>query len=342
MSIAPEGKLISVVMPVFNAGSYLHEAIESILKQTYKNVEFIIVNDGSTDDSEKTISSFSDKRIIVLKNEKNEGIISCLNKAIQIAKGDYIARMDADDIAMPDRLQSQEEKFRKNTKLIVCGTDYYSLNNGKKFLVANFDDSEYQKTILLFSTCFAHPTVMMKNIFREKEIKYNSKFIHAEDYKLWTDLALLGKFENVGRPMLRYRSHPSQVSNAHNEAQLKISAEIRKEYLDKLGFRYNDDQFKIHNIIGDNIFITSKNTLIEIEKWLLELINQNKKIKVLNENSFLFAIQKFWFDSCGFTNLGLYSFFKFRKSEINIGENISISRQAKLLSKCLLRAFRKK
>lgn len=122
---------VSVLMPVYNGAKYLHEAVKSILDQTYADFEFLIVNDGSTDDSEKIILSFKDPRIVIIKNEINIGLINSLNKGLTIAKGKYIARMDADDVAMPQRLELQVKEFNTNPNAIVIGTDYFLLTDTK-------------------------------------------------------------------------------------------------------------------------------------------------------------------------------------------------------------------
>ena len=299
---------ISVVLPVYNAEAYLQEAVTSILQQTYVHFELLLINDGSTDDSEKICLAFNDKRIVYIKNETNLGLITTLNKGITLAKGEYIARMDADDVALPNRFKEQLELFLKHPDALVVSSDYYSLNGRKKTKIFNRNHSDEMKTTLLFATCFCHPTVMIRNEFAKLNIWYDVSGKHVEDYKLWMDLSFHGKFYNVAKPLLLYRSHSQQVSVLHNNTQIKNSNILRENYLNQLGFTFTRDELRTHNSIGNNEFIRSLEQLKAIEKWLLNLIHQNTKLKKFEEKSFITMIYKFWLDSCGNSNLGNKAF----------------------------------
>ena len=267
-------------------------------------------------------------------------MIDSLNKGLKIAKGKYIARMDADDISLVDRLQLQIKKFNDNPNAIVIGSDYYLLRAKKLSRVKNSNNSDYQKAVLFFSPGFCHPTVMMKNIFNEKNIFYDKNYIHAEDYKLWTELASLGEFLNVSEPLLKYRSHDSQISAQNKETQLNISKKIREEFCAKLNFALSKEQFVTLNVIGNNVFITSIELLNEIENCLLHLKDLNKIHKTFNENSFNIFLNKFWFDSCGYTNLGLAAYSAYSRSMLSKVTKVSLDKKSKLLTKCLIRKFK--
>ena len=330
---------ISVLMSAYNASKYLKEAIESILNQTYKNFEFIIINDGSADNTEEIIESFKDERIVYCRNHTNLGLIESLNKGILIAKGNYIVRMDADDLAMPERLQEQIAVFTQNKDAIVVGSDYYLLSDNKLKYVRNQNDSAFLKTTLLFSTCFAHPTVMIKNVFKAQTIFYDKAYLHAEDYKLWTDLAFLGEFYNINKPLLKYREHANQISVQHHQSQLQISEKIRRAYLNKLGIQFTEEQFQTHNIIGNNIIIRSLERLSSIESWLLHLKKQQSSFKKLNTEGFNKALHKFWMDSCGYTNLGFKAYTCYRNSELSHLQKNTPFQMMKLFVKCLFRKY---
>jgi glycosyltransferase involved in cell wall biosynthesis len=333
--------VISVLMSAYNSELYIKQAIESILSQTYQDFEFIIINDGSSDETDSIITSYSDPRIIYINNHQNLGLIASLNKGLKIAKGNYIARMDADDIALPNRFEMQLEVFKKNPDAIVVGSDYFSFSDSKKTYVKSSSDSDYNKAVLFFSPCFCHPSVMMKNIFNELNIYYNNDFKHAEDYQLWTQLAFHGSFLNVTEPLLMYRSHLNQISAINKSTQSEISYKIRKAYLNKLGFKVDDNKLEIINLIGNNVFITSKIVLFQIENCLLDLVEQNKTLNIFNENSFNVFIHKFWIDSCGNSNLGLQAITIYLKSPLSKLLSVEISANFKLFLKCLIRRFRK-
>jgi len=227
--------IISVVMSVYNAEKYLDEAIQSILTQTYKDFEFIIINDGSTDKSLKIIEKYKnqDERILLISRE-NKGLIASLNEGIEKARGEYIARMDADDISLPSRFEEQIE-YMRNENLDICGTSIQLFNENKLYKIWNYPRNNNDiKFILMFMSAFAHPTVIIKrDIFNN--IKYED-YKHAEDYKLWCDIAAYGyRMGNVDKVLLKYRYHDEQVSKKNNIEQRNKTFKISEYYLKKIG-----------------------------------------------------------------------------------------------------------
>ena len=144
--------LVSVVMPLYNAEKYVGEAVESVLSQSYTNFELIIVNDASTDKSVAQVKRIVDRRIVIIENEKNLGIVASRNRGLALAKGKYIAVLDSDDIALPNRLEKQEAFLEANPEYGICGSYYHVINgNGKKILSFKVPvSSSDNKTFLLF------------------------------------------------------------------------------------------------------------------------------------------------------------------------------------------------
>lgn len=204
--------LVSVVMPVYNGSLYLREAIDSILSQTHTNLELIIINDGSTDNSEEIICSYDDSRIRYLINEKNSGICVTLNKGLDIAKGKYIARMDCDDISVPERLQMQIEYMEQNPSIGVLGSDIIVFGEGIKERIFTFEhDKNCCKAGLLFNTCVAHPAVMIRtSLLEEYHFRYNDTYRGLEDFELWYRISKHADLVNLSHPLLYYRKHKSQ------------------------------------------------------------------------------------------------------------------------------------
>lgn len=333
--------VVSVILHVYNAEKYLSDSIQSILNQTYKDFELIIVDDCSTDASMNIVNSFNDNRIKIIKKQTNTGISDSLKLRIQIAKGKYIARMDADDICLPERFDLQVKQFEVNPNAMIVGSDYYLLEGEKNTYIKNINDSDYQKAVLLLTPCFCHPTVMMKNVFKEKQVFYDKEFIHAEDYKLWTDLYAFGEYLKINKPLLKYRHHASQISNQKNELQLSISRRIRENYLEKLKFKLSEKQFDVLNVLGNNTFVTSVDLLKNIENCLLHLELQNSIHNSFNTQSFNRFLFKFWLDSCGNTNLGMNAYRFFFKSKIASYSNLSFADKNIFLLKCLIRKFKR-
>ena len=182
--------MITVLMPVYNGESYLREAIESILNQTFPDYEFLVVNDGSTDSSPEIVKEYAveDARIRLIDNRLEKGIVGALNTGLNEAKGDYVARMDADDISLPHRLAEQVRFMDDHPEVGVCGTWMSTIEDGGSRLWFSFPaDHERIKIGLLFYTPLAHPTVMIRRAYFEKYgLRYEECFEHAEDYELWT------------------------------------------------------------------------------------------------------------------------------------------------------------
>lgn len=209
--------LVSVVMPVYNAGNFLHDSIQSILDQDYKDFEFIIVDDASTDNSWKIIKDFKkkDKRIKCFRFKKNLGVTSAVKFAIAKTKGRFLARMDADDIAHPKRLKQQVEYLLNNPQLVAVGTQCYLIDEknkiiGEKKFPIKFE--EIYSYILKFIP-LQQPTLMINRSKLPKDFQfYNNRFNTAEEIELIFKLFQYGKIENLEKKLHYYRLHQSNSS----------------------------------------------------------------------------------------------------------------------------------
>lgn len=215
-----ESPIISVIMPVYNCEKYVGEAVQSILNQTFTDFELLIVDDCSTDATVSIIKSISDARINLIRKEKNSGYTDSLNYAITIAKGKYIARMDGDDISLPNRFQRQVEYLNAHQDVILCGTGIQIIDSDK--ILKHPVNHEDIKVKLCFSNAIFHPSVMGRTE-AFSEYKYNKEFEPAEDYDLWTRLVFAGKLANIDEVLLDYRVHPNQISNYKNDVQMNAS-----------------------------------------------------------------------------------------------------------------------
>ena len=215
---------VSVVMPAYNAEKYIGEAIDSILDQTFTDFEFIIINDGSTDRTREIVLEYNDPRIVLLENEKNSGIVVSLNKGLNIARGEYIARMDSDDIAVPERLQIQVKYMDRHPKIGVLGSGIKKfgdeINNEKKVFSQN---PKKLKAELLFATCIAHPTVVMrKAVLDAFLIQYEIEYSGAEDFLMWWRLSQKTQIATLPDILLNYRIHKSQITHDKGEKHKRL------------------------------------------------------------------------------------------------------------------------
>lgn len=210
---------ISVILPVYNCEKYIKESVQSVLNQTFVNFELLIIDDCSTDSTVAIIQAFNDSRIQLTRKERNTGLINSLNHAISIARGEYIARMDGDDICLPHRFERQLKFLEQNPNIILCGSAIQIINTDS--ILQNPLVHEEILIKLCFGTPFCHPSVMGKTaIFKEN--LYDIKFKHAEDYDLWTRLAFKGELANLEEVLLFYRVHDEQVSQVHYEYQTTV------------------------------------------------------------------------------------------------------------------------
>ena len=292
--------LVSVVLSVYNGEKYLDEAIESILNQTYEKFEFIIIDDGSTDGSLEIIKSYNDKRIVLISRE-NRGLIASLNEGVQTAKGKYIARMDADDIALENRLEEQVTFMEKKLDIGICGTGVIGFGEEikeKPWLLSKSDKTI--KTELLFSSCFAHPTVMIRReLMVENKLYYDKNFLHAEDFELWTRMAEYTKFANLKLPLLKYRIINNSITreaNRDEENRYGVIKSIFESYLKRLNIQNSEEENRLHFNLSENIRIRdNKLEFSSLESYFSKIIEANNREKVFDNFELKKVLGKKWF-----------------------------------------------
>ncbi len=229
-TITPVELLISVVLPAFNAEKYIAEAVRSILDQTLTNFELIVINDGSTDNTLAILEELRDKdaRVIVISRE-NRGLVESLNEGIDLARGKWIARMDADDIALPHRFERQLE-WLERTGADISGSWVQRFGSSDKRVVRLPQTDDAIKMAMLFCSPFAHPAVIMRTSL-VKRLGYDKRWEKAEDYDLWERAAEAGwKMANVPEVLLSYRVHAEQISTLTANRQQQLTQGIRRRY----------------------------------------------------------------------------------------------------------------
>ena len=218
---------ISIIMPAYNCEAYIKEAIESILNQTFKNFELIVIDDGSTDNTSRIVKSIKDHRIVYIKN-RHRGIVDALNTGLNLARGKYMARMDADDVSYPDRLQKQYDFMEENPDIAVCGTHVVFPDNN----VGNCGYGYWNDPLpcLAQGNILYHPTVMLRSQFMiEKELQYRPK-PHAEDYYLWFEVVKNGgRLYTIPEVLYYYRANKDQVTNKFYDEMWRSTEIIQDE-----------------------------------------------------------------------------------------------------------------
>lgn len=292
---------VSVVMPVYNAMEYVDSAIKSIIDQTYENYELIIIDDGSTDGSKEIIKSFGDNRIVFIENTKNIKLVETLNKGLDMAKGEFIARMDADDIALPQRFEKQVDYLLKNPQVGVLGTAYESFDAIKKkvFYEINHDDIKWRQ---LYECHIAHPTVMMRREVIEKyRFRYSEEFLHAEDYDLWTRISQVSEINNLPQILLKYRLNPLGVSSRFKDIQIANSIKIQKRLFSLMGVEeFTTEEILTFMDLCYRNYGSGFDYLQKIEEILNRLIRGNERTGYFHSEFLIGKVHFLWYHACLF------------------------------------------
>ena len=263
--------MITVLMAVYNGEKFLKEAMESILNQTYKDFEFLIINDGSTDKSVEIIESFNDPRIRLVHNEKNLKLIASLNKGISLARGKYIARMDCDDISMPERFEKEVEFLENHSDYGMVGTCYNIIDaQGKVQRNVSYPSNPDLIKLFLSLTCpLVHGSVMIRAELLKKNLYGSNDFSAVEDYELWTRIAEKSKIYNIPEHLFRYRIYGESFSDSKSQLMHEQTVE-----LSKVLYKKNKREYKriVKEQIFDNKCSSESDEAKEfINKWLIGL-----------------------------------------------------------------------
>ena len=290
---------ISVVMAVYNCENFIKLALESILNQSFTDFEFIIINDGSTDKSLDIINSFTDDRIKVF-NQENHGLAYSLNLGISMAKGKYIARMDADDISLPERFQMQYNYMEKNTNVDVLGGAMLYIDKSSNYLGRSFSvisRANIKYYLLNLDNVISHPTVFIRSSSIEKYGKYCSSLFAKEDYHLWNKFLRKGAvLRNISKVLIQYRVLDSSMSSNNSftrknskifnkvllednpsenliKALLQSKGEITNEHRNHNFDNFENKIFQILKIfigydLSEKITTKTKNIVLEFKYYL--------------------------------------------------------------------------
>ena len=224
-------------MSVFNQEKYLEESIKSILSQTFRDFEFIVVNDACSDRSYEILKYWADKdsRIKIIANEENIGLTKSLNKAIKEARGEYVARQDADDISLPERLEKQVSFLDKHPEIKILGTFGYIIDENGKVLGGYRTSVSYAniKRDLIKKNPFMHTSVMIKKEIINKVGDYNEKFNVSQDYELWFRILRVAIGENLPLFLVKKRWHNDMISIKKDKEQIKNTIFFRKQAIEK-------------------------------------------------------------------------------------------------------------
>jgi len=225
---------VSVVMSVYNGERYLREAIESILKQTFKDFEFLIINDGSTDSTVEILKSYKDPRIKIVNNKKNIGLTKSLNKGLRLARGEYIARQDADDISLPRRLEKQAEFLGTNSRTAVVGSWTEVIDEYSELIEIwhSITQPHLLRWRLFFYNQFTHCAIMFRKSAVKQAGGYHETLGSAQDYDLWSRISFSWEVANIPEVLVKWRKWKKNISTIQRHKQLEIARQTSRRNLE--------------------------------------------------------------------------------------------------------------
>ena len=309
---------ITVLMPVYNAERYVGEAIESILRQTFADFEFLILNDGSTDGSAAILRQYaqSDQRIRFYDFTENAGLIARLNQGIDLAQGEYLARMDADDLSLPERFAKQVQYLDDHPRVAIVGSFAKLIDQAGvlKGTMLRWDiPDHWLQTHLFWGNPFIHPSIMGRTrVFRE--FRYHEEYYLAEDYFLWSQIAFTHPVSNFPEPLLLYRVHDGSISLQKFEQQEKTVKNIFHFHLEQLLQKpISQESLERHYRIIRNTENAATLSLQEKQRllhWLNHLAKANQRRQIYDQMFFQKRLRKYWnryFDPETLAQLGVHA-----------------------------------
>lgn len=298
-----EKGLISVVMSNYNTPlNYLKESIDSVLNQTYSNFEFIIIDDGSTDDSLEFIKSYDDPRIKLIINEENIGLTKSLNKGLDLARGEYIARMDADDICYPERFEKQIAYMDEHPDTIVCGTwaeiiDDKSNVRLEDWTRQSINDIDEYRIHLLFENkpLLVHPSSFFNHrLLIDHNISYNEDYRYAQDYDMWANCSRYANLYIYPHILLKFRQHENNISLSKTAEQDECAIKIIQKQLKSLNLSLTDDLKPLHF----RFLYEQKPYSSKIKNWLRIIIKANKVNNIYDQRKLKNILWYRWSEIC--------------------------------------------
>lgn len=267
---------------------HLRLAVDSICKQTYHHIEFIIIDDASNEECKSVLNSLVTKwsNIRLLQNTMNVGLTASLNRGLAEARGEYIARMDADDFSTPDRIAKQVDFLEKRTDVDICGTGVISFGETQAFMSPHSGlDNKQAQCMLFFSSTLCHPSVMMRKSFLDKHnLVYDESVRKGQDYDMWERCSVHGKLAILNDVLLYYRIHKSQISVKNRGEQEHSANIVRFRRLKRLGLCPSEREINCHNLLMKNDGSDISKT--EVKAWMMKLIGANRSVRLVDSETF--------------------------------------------------------
>ena len=278
---------VTVLMSVFNGEPFVAEAVESVLLQTFEDFEFLIYEDKSTDASLQVLRRYPDPRIRLVENTENRGLTRNLISGMNLARGDFVARTDADDVCAPHRLATQVAYMDANPQIGVLGSAViFFTDSGKEFVAHQPLEHDEIMCTLLYGFTMLHPSVMIRKAdFDRHKLNYDPAFTVSQDHDLWVRAVRKVRFANVYEPVLRMREHTGKIGRTRKPLQQELSNVVRQRQLAELGVTATAQEL---SVFGDHNTLAEPWTLKECETFealLLRIFDANTEACVYDQDT---------------------------------------------------------
>jgi glycosyltransferase involved in cell wall biosynthesis len=332
---------VSVLIPAYNVAPYIAAAISSVLTQTLQDFEILVIDDASCDETFRIASSFDDARIRVIRHDSNLGVAKARNTGIDQAEGEFIALLDSDDIAFPNRLATQVTVLDQDQTLMLIGSQTVLMDEKGRTLTGPMRSPiavppENVEVRMIFRNMFGTSTIMFRK-HPLASLRYRNYTV-AEDYDFNVRAARIGKVARLSQPLTKYRVRGDGLSGTYSALMKDCVLRISHEHLRHWEIEATNDELVVNRYIGYPDLPNSIELLEKVEAWLLKLCAANDRMRRYDQSLFQSVCGYEWFEICKFSsNLGMHAFKRYASSPLAEYYRPPVSAHARLLTKCVLR-----
>lgn len=330
---------ITVLMPARNAAAHIDEAARSILAQTFGDFELLVVDDASTDDTVARLEALGDPRIRIVRAPARLKLAGALNFGIREARGAWIARMDADDVSLPRRLETQAAFLQRHPDIAIVGSDVLAFGAGPEQRLRYPRKADEVVAFALFNCPFAHPAVMFRRAaFIEHGLEYDVTYYPTEDYELWSRALRELRGANLSDILLRYRRHAASMTGSDWSEMDRQAARVQARMLAELGLPSDAETAARHRAWATGRIDPSESALREAEAWLLR-VREAARSRI-DEQALMRALTDRWFTlamACAPAGMAIWSIFQ--ESPL-AGRGIGKMHRASILAASIMRRAR--
>lgn len=333
---------VTVLMPLYNCARYVREAVESILRQGWRDFELLVINDGSADEGPAIVAGIPDERIVLQHNANNMGVAATLNRGLELARGRYIARMDADDISLPDRLEQQVRFMDEHPQVGISGGWVRCFGYGVSHTIRPPCEPEKLRCYALFENPFCHMTVIMRRqAMHTHGLRYDGSFSRSEDYELWSRALRCFPLANMGRVLVEARQHQASATLSNWQEMTLQTEMIQAELLKQVGVSPTPEERSLHHQVGRGYRQDDLARLRLGEQWLLRLCSSNQRSTFADPLEFPAIAGLIWLRYCtNSAHLGPSVWKIWRNSPLNREYHAPIRDRLRLCASIIWHRFR--